>query len=389
MNKKHFGLNPKAFLNRYLFKTEKLKQIPTRNGFGQGLITAGEKNKKIVALSADLTESTRVLGFKKKFPDRFIQLGVSEQSLASIAGGLSLAGKIPFIASYASFSPGRNWEQLRTAGTLQNTNIKIVGAHAGVSVGPDGATHQMTEDIALMRVLPRMQVVIPCDSLEAQKATLAIAQSKGPSYLRLARSSSPVFTTNKTPFKVGRGETFRYGDDVTIISSGPILYEALLASEILAQEKIQVRIINLHTIKPLDIKIIIKAAQETGAIITVEEAQAVGGLGGAIAETLGSYAPVPLERIGLPDRFGESGNPDELLSGLGLTAPYIIMAVHRILKRKNGKKVNIEPDYITQAKIDREKKQKEIMEEALKRTPKRWGGKKPDRTLKSRSLKNN
>ena len=389
MNKKQNGINPQAFLNRQIFKPEKIKQAPTRDGFGQGLIKAGEKNKKIVALSADLTESTRVLGFKKKFPDRFIQMGVSEQSLASIAGGLSLAGKIPFIASYASFSPGRNWEQLRTNACLQNTNIKIVGAHAGVSVGPDGATHQMTEDIALMRVLPRMQVIAPCDSLEAEKATLAIAQTKGPSYLRLARAKSPIFTTTKTPFKIGRAETFRYGDDVTIIGTGPILYEALLAAETLAKEKIQIRIINLHTIKPLDVKTIIKAAKETGAIVTVEEAQRIGGLGGAIAETLSSYAPVPLERIGLPDRFGESGEPNQLIEGLGLTAPYIIMAVHRILKRKNGEKVKDEPEYITQAKINLEIQQKEIMNEALKRTPKRWGGKKPDHTLKSRSIKNN
>jgi len=329
------GINHDAYLVRHLFDPDKLKLIPTRNGFGEGLVEAGKKDVRVMVLCADLTESTRCEAFKKAFPDRFVQLGVSEQSMASIAAGMSLVGKVPFISSYACFSPGRNWEQIRTTIALQNSNVKIAGAHAGVTVGPDGATHQMLEDIAIMRVMPNMRVIVPCDYLETKKATLAVAAYKGPCYLRFAREVSPAFTTEKTPFKIGRAETFRFGTDVTIIASGPLVYEALLAAQALALDhKMEARVINAHTIKPFDEKTLVRAAKETGAIVTVEEAQAVGGLAGVVAETLALNAPVPMERIGVQDRFGESGEPRELLEALKLTAPFIIQAVLRVMKRK-------------------------------------------------------
>lgn len=329
------GINHGVYLVRYLFDQKKLEQTPTRNGYGEGLVEAGKHNKNVMVLCADLTESTRSLAFKNAFPDRFVQLGVSEQSMASIAAGMAITNKIPFISSYACFSPGRNWEQIRTTIAIQNSNVKIAGAHAGVSVGPDGATHQMIEDIAIMRVIPNMKVFVPCDAIETKKTTMEITKITGPCYIRFAREKSPVFTTEKTPFKVGRAETYRFGNDLTIIGAGPILYEALLAAEVLSRNhKIEARVINMHTIKPLDIKTIIKAAKETGAIVTVEEAQAAGGLGGAVAETVCLSTPVPVERIGMQDRFGESGDPRELLEAFGLTAPAIVKAALNVIRRK-------------------------------------------------------
>lgn len=312
-----------------------LKHISTRDGFGEGLVLAGRKNKKVVVLSADLTESTRCLPFKNKFPERFIQLGVAEQSMASIAAGLALAGKIPFMTGYAVFSPGRNWEQIRTNIALQNTNVKIIGSHAGLNVGPDGATHQMLEDIALTRVLPNMTVIVPCDFEEAKKATVATAKIVGPVYLRLTREASPIFTNSSTPFKVGRAEIFHKGNDATIIAAGPILFEALKAAVNLKQKNgINIRVINCHTIKPLDKKTILAAAKQTGAIVTVEEHMVAGGLGSTVAEFLAANYPVPIEFIGVKDSFGESGKPDELMKKYGLTAKDIEAAVLRVIKRK-------------------------------------------------------
>lgn len=329
------GINRDVYLVRHLFDPDKLKQIPTRNGYGEGLVEAGRKDKNVMVLCADLTESTRSQGFKDAFPERFVQMGVSEQSMASIAAGMAITGKVPFISSYACFSPGRNWEQIRTTIALQNSNVKIAGAHAGVSVGPDGATHQMLEDIAIMRVMPNMRVIVPCDDVETKKATLSAAKFPGPCYLRFTREKSPSFTTEKTPFKIGRAETYRFGSDVTIIACGPLLYEALIAAQALAiDHKIQARVINMHTIKPLDEKIIIRAAKETGAIVTVEEAQVIGGLAGAVAETLALTTPVHMERVGIQDRFGESGQPRELLEAMELTAPGIIKATLRVIARK-------------------------------------------------------
>jgi transketolase len=371
------GINKDAKLVRHLFDAAKLKQVPTRNGYGEGVVEAGQINKNVVVLCCDLTESTRSLAFKKAFPDRFIQMGIAEQSLASIGAGLALAGKVPFISSYAAFSPGRNWEQIKTTIALQNTNVKIAGAHAGLSVGPDGATHQMLEDIAIMRAVPNMTVVVPCDYLETKKATLAGAKRKGPYYFRFARAGSPAFTTKKTPFKIGRAETYRHGTDLTIIAAGPLVYEALLAAELLsADHGIECRVINCHTIKPLDVKTVVRAAKETGAIVTVEEAQVAGGLAGAVCETLALTTPVPVERIGAQDRFGESGEPRQVQEGLGVTAQFIALACDRVLQRKLGKRVPQVPAHITAAQNLLQISRDTIMKEALSRTPKKWGGKK-------------
>lgn len=313
---------------------DKLPAEPTRNGFGRGVVIAGRNDERVMALCADLSESTRVLDFKNAFPSRFVQFGVAEQSLAAIAAGMALAGKIPFIASYAAFSPGRNWEQIRTTGCLQNVNLKIVGAHAGVSVGPDGATHQMTEDIALMRVLPNMTVIVPCDTIEAEKATIAIAQTPGPCYIRLGREATPIFTTKSSPFQIGKAQVLTKGTDVAIIACGPLVYESLKAANELSKLGISARVINSPSIKPLDSKTILTAAKDCGAIVTIEEAQIAGGLGSAICELLSQELPTPIIRIGMQDTFGQSGKPEQLLEHYHLTAPWIVKAAKTVMKRK-------------------------------------------------------
>lgn len=320
-------------LSPHLF-SDKIPTASTRNGFGDGLVAAAEEDDRIVVLCADLTESTRVEAFKKKFPERFVQLGVSEQSLAALAAGFALAGKIPVIASYAAFSPGRNWEQIRTTACLQEMPVKIAGAHAGVSVGPDGGTHQMTEDLAIMRVLPNMTVLAPCDAIETRKATLAALAHPGPVYLRFTREASPVFTTEKTPFAIGKAEVFREGDDVALFACGPLVYEALRAAEMLAEQGIEARVVNAASVKPLDEHAVLAAAKNCGALVTVEEAQAAGGLGGAVTEYVCRHYPVPVERVGLEDVFGQSGTPTELLEYYQLTAPAIVQAALRVLKLK-------------------------------------------------------
>ncbi|PIX62656.1 transketolase [Candidatus Uhrbacteria bacterium CG_4_9_14_0_2_um_filter_41_50] len=311
-----------------------LLQIPTRNGYGDGLVEAGKKDPNLMVICADLTESTRTEAFKEAFPDRFIQFGVAEQAMAAVGAGMALAGKTVFITSYACFSPGRNWEQIRTTGCLQKTNLKIAGAHAGISVGPDGATHQMTEDIALMRVLPEMTVLIPCDAIETKKATVAAAKINGPAYIRFAREKSPVFTTESAKFEIGKAQVLRKGNDVAIIGCGPLVYECLMAAEELAKSGIEARVINNSSIKPMDEKTILKAARECGAIVTVEEAQAAAGMGGAVCELVSSEYPVPVERVGLQDEFGQSGKPAELLEHYKLTAPWIVKAVRKVIKKK-------------------------------------------------------
>src|SRR3989344_4660857 len=292
-------LNARMYLADDLFSD--VKKIPTRNGFGEGLVVAGEGNKDVVVLCADLTESTRSEYFQKKFPERFVEVGVAEQNMASLAAGMALAGKIPFISSYAAFSPGRNNEQIRTTIALNNANVKIVGAHAGVSVGPDGATHQALEDIALMRVMPNMVVISPCDAVEAKKATVAAAEIEGPVYIRLAREATPVMTTEKTPFTLGKAEIFVPGKDVTVIATGPLLYEALKATHTLAQKGISAEVINLHTIKPLDTKTILASVKKTKCVVTVEEHQVAGGMGSAVIEFLSQNLPVPVQMIGSQD----------------------------------------------------------------------------------------
>ncbi len=312
----------------------KIAQKPTRDGYGLGVIEAAEKNPNVVVMCADLTDSTRNADFKKKFPDRFIQVGVHEQFLAAGAAGLAMAGKIPYITSYAMFCPGRAWEQVRTNIALNEANVKIIGSHAGVSVGPDGATHQAIEDIAIMRPIPGMVIIAPCDAVEAKKATLAIADYKGGCYVRFAREKSPIFTTEDTPFEIGKAVTLRTGKDVAIIACGPLVYQALVAAEQMAEEGIDVMVVNSHTIKPLDEKAVLHAAETCDAIVTVEEHQITGGLGGAVAEYLAKARPTIQEFVGVPNVFGESGEPNELLRHFGMDAPAIRQAVRKAHKRK-------------------------------------------------------
>jgi len=331
-------INPKAKLVENILDNAKLEQIPTRKGYGEGLLAAGEANEKVVALCADLTESTQMHLFAKKFPARFIEMGVAEQNLATVAAGLANYGKIPFISSYAMFSPGRNWEQIRTTICYNEVPVKIAGSHAGVSVGPDGATHQAIEDIALMRPIPNMAVINPCDSNEAKKATMAAVGINGPVYLRFAREKTPVFTTPETNFEIGKAEIFFDAGkkpDVSIIACGPLVYNAILAAVDLEKEGLKIRVINNHTIKPMDEKTIIEAAKDAGAVVTVEEHQVHGGMGSAVAEVLAKNFPVPMEFVGVQNRFGESGAPSELIEHFGMGVSHIKEAVKKVLKRKN------------------------------------------------------
>ncbi len=318
------------------FNLKNPEMIASRDGYGKALISLGKKNKNIFALCCDLTDSTRVEGFKQKYPKQFIEVGVAEQNMAGLAAGLALIGKIPFISSYSVFSPGRNWDQLRVSVCYNNLNVKIQGAHAGISVGPDGATHQALEDIAIMRVLPNMKVIVPADAFQAEKATIASASIKGPVYIRLGRDKIPVITDSKTPFVFGKADILRNGSDVCIIACGRMVYESLFAAETLAKEGINAMVINCHTIKPLDAKTIISAAKKTNAIVTAEEHQIHGGLGSAIAETLAMHYPTPIELVAIQDTFGESGNPEELLKKYNCTHANISQAVKKVLKRKKS-----------------------------------------------------
>ena len=305
-------------LNPDVYNDDSVKKEPIRAGFGRGLKAAGEANDHIVALCADLTDSTKMSDFKEAFPDRFIEIGVAEQNLVTVASGLARAGKVPFTSSYAAFSPGRNWEQIRTTIALNDQPVKIIGSHAGVSVGPDGATHQMLEDIALMRVLPNMVVIAPGDSIEAEKATLAIAVNGKPSYMRLAREKTPIFSTSESPFEIGKAYVLREGHDITLLGTGTMTYQLLVAAKLLESKGLQAEVVHVPTIKPLDEKTIISSIRKTGRALTAEEAQAAGGFGGAVAELLSDKLPTPLKRIGMQDRFGESGDPDELIKYFGL-----------------------------------------------------------------------
>lgn len=310
-----------------------LEAEATRKGFGRGLLKAGQQDENVVAACADLTESTQMHLFREAFPERFVEVGVAEQNLVTVGSGLAAMGKIPFVSSYAAFSPGRNWEQIRTTICMNDRPVKIVGSHAGISVGADGATHQMLEDIALMRVLPNMVVVAPGDSVEAEKATLALAADKRPGYLRLARADSPVFTTQQTPFEIGKAYVYHEGADLTVIATGTLTFQALVAASILAKDGISAEVIHCPTIKPLDAVTILQSVRKTGLVITIEEAQINGGLGGAIAELLAEEHPTPMKRLGIRDRFGESGKPEELLNHFGLTAKHIAMAAHDLMER--------------------------------------------------------
>lgn len=309
---------------------------PIRDGYGDGLVKAGDENRNVVALCADLTESTRADTFAKKFPERFFECGVAEQNMATIAAGLGVSGKIAFISSYAAFSPGRNWEQIRTTIAYNDSNVKIAGHHAGISVGPDGATHQAIEDIATMRAMPNMKVVVPCDAIEAKKATYAAAHLWGPVYLRFAREKTPLITTDETPFVPGKAEVFWESKKprVAIVACGPLMYQALLAARDLEKEKIDTVVINSHTVKPLDEENIVAWARKCGAVVTVEEHNVKGGLGGAVAELLAKNCPVPMEFVGMQDVFGESGPPAELIKKYGMDVKDIKIAVKKVLRRK-------------------------------------------------------
>jgi transketolase len=323
-------------LHRHALKPKRSEAVPTRDGFGEGLREAGERDARVVALCADLTDSTRVAKFRDAFPERFIEMGIGEQSMASVASGLAAMGKVPFIASYAMFSPGRNWEQIRTTVAYNDANVKIVGAHAGVSVGPDGATHQAIEDIALMRVIPRMTVIVPADAEEAKRATLAAAAHDGPVYIRLGREATPVVTTPNSPFAIGRAEVIatrnpKYERTVGIIVSGTLLQHALLAAQALERQKIGVSVMNLATVKPLDETALLAFAEEHSALVTVEEHQIAGGMGSAVAECLAELHPVPITRIGVRDQFGQSGTPEELISFYGMDASAIAAAAEHLI----------------------------------------------------------
>ncbi|MBI2662769.1 transketolase family protein [Candidatus Woesearchaeota archaeon] len=321
------GLNKNLHLH---FPDEK---IPTRNGYGESIVELGKNNKNIMVLCADLTESTRVEQFQKKFPERFIEIGVAEQNLVTVASGLAHMGKIPFASSYACFCPGRCWEQIRTTICYNNNNVKIIGAHAGISVGPDGATHQMLEDIALMRSLPNMIVIVPADYEQTKKATQAIAKYIGPSYLRFAREKTSQLTSAKTPFQIGKAQILKDGRDLALIAAGPVLHETLQAALLLQQHNINAMVINCHTIKPLDKETVLHAAKKCKFIVTIEEAQIIGGLGGAITEYLSEAYPAKIKRIGVNDHYGESGSPEELMHKFGFSSQHIYQEAKKLLRR--------------------------------------------------------
>ncbi len=323
-------LNPDAKLATNIFDPPVggVDLAPTRDGFGKGVLEAGKADERVVVLSADLTESTRAEWFQKEFPHRFIEMGVAEQNMATVAAGMANYGKIPFFTSYAAFSPGRNWEQIRTTIALNNVHAIVCGMHAGVSVGPDGATHQMLEDIALMRAMPNMIVISPCDAEEARKATVAAATQGSPVYMRFGREKTPVMTSAETPFEIGRANVLWKGQapKVAIIATGPFVHNALLAAKQLESE-ISTIVVNVHTIKPLDETTILDAVQGVLGVVTVEEHQVHGGLGGAIAELLAQKNPLPMSFIGMQDQFGQSGTPTELIEHYGMGVSSIVAVV--------------------------------------------------------------
>lgn len=325
-------LNPKIFDSDIELET-------TRKGFGEGLVIAADKDKNVVGLCADLNESTQMNLFAKKYPERFVQVGVAEQNLVTVASGMAAMGKVPFAASYAIFSPGRNWEQIRTTIAINDRPVKIIGSHAGISVGPDGVTHQALEDIALMRVLPNMIVLSPCDAIEAKKATIEAAKINKPVYIRLAREKTPIITTEETPFEIGKAQMFftpPMTAQVGIIATGPLLHSAIMAAQNFAQKGISVKVLNIGSLRPLDFEAIKDLAREAGAIVSVEEHQVVGGLGSAIAEVLVQNYPVPMELIGVHDKYGQSGTPDELIEYYGMGVSSIEKAVERVMERKTN-----------------------------------------------------
>lgn len=310
------------------------EKIPMRDGYGKALLELIEKNPNVIALDADVAKSTRTVWVRDKHPENFLDVGISEQDMVGTAAGLALGGMLPFAATYGVFLAGRAWDQIRTTICYNNLNVKLAGAHAGISVGPDGATHQALEDVAIMRVLPHMTVVVPCDAEETRKATLAIAAKEGPCYIRFGREGVPVVTDASTPFELGKARTCREGKDVAIIANGAMVYEAMEAAKELAKEGIEALVINLHTVKPLDVDAVCAAAEKTGCIVTAEEHQVHGGMGSAVAEVLSARCPVPIEMVAVKDTFGESGQPQELMDKYGLNAAQIIASVKTVMRRK-------------------------------------------------------
>ena len=332
-------LNPNLKLNTKIFNSDVEKQL-MREGFGYGLLEAAIHNDNIVGLCADVVDSVKMNIFADKFPERYIETGVAEQNLAGVASGMASMGKIPFIASYAVFNSGRNWEQIRTNICYNDRPVKIIGSHAGVTVGPDGGSHQALEDIAIMRVLPKMVVISPCDALEAKKATIACSKTSVPTYIRLDRNNSPLITTTENPFEIGKAQILFVPEtgiaQVGIIATGTVVYQALLAAHELEKNGIKIKVMNLSTIKPLDEEAILALAKETKSIVTVEDHQIAGGMGSAVSEFLAQNYPVPIEFVGIKDRFGQSGTPSELMKEYNIDYPAIINSINKILKRKTS-----------------------------------------------------
>lgn len=328
-------LNQNLKLNTKVFNVD-VELKSTRLGFGEGLLQAGIENENVIGLCADLLESVKMNIFADKFPNRFFEVGIGEQNMVSIASGMATMGKIPFAASYAIFNPGRNWEQIRTTICYNNQNVKILGSHAGLSVGPDGGSHQMLEDIALMRVLPNMVIISPCDAIEAKKATIALSKTKNPTYLRVARNDTPIITTSESPFEIGKAQIVFQPENglakVGIIATGPVLYNAIVAANKLEKEGIKIKVINLSTIKPLDTEAIIALAKETKRIVTVEDHQVTGGMGSTVAECLSEFYPTRMEFVGVKDQFGQSGTPEELAKYYKIDTDNIIKSIRKILE---------------------------------------------------------
>lgn len=318
----------------HIYSSSRVERLATRDGYGDGLVELGEKNPNVVVLTGDLSESTRAQKFEKTFPDRFVEVGVAEQNMMGIAAGLALSGKIPFVSSYAVFSPGRSWDQFRVSVCYSQANVKVAGGHTGISIGADGATHQALEDIAITRVLPNVTVVVPCDYWETKKATVAVGTLVGPAYLRHTREKTPSLTTAETPFEIGKAYVMRAGEDVTIVGCGPLLFEALQAAAELEHEGISVEVINNHTIKPMDSQTLLASISKTRAVVTVEEHQIAGGMGSAVAELLAQELPTPMTMVGMKDSFGESGAPAQLWKKYGFTTADIAKAVREVIKRK-------------------------------------------------------
>ncbi|MDR2398832.1 MAG: transketolase family protein [Endomicrobium sp.] len=306
----------------------------TRFGFGEGLVELGKENPKVFVLGADTASSVAINTFRDMFPDRFLNVGIAETNLLGMAAGLAVAGFIPFVATYGVFAAGRPWEQIRTTICYSNLNVKIGGSHSGLMVGPDGATHQALEEIAIMRCLPRMKVVTPCDLVETRKSVIASAYANGPVYIRYGRENTPIFTNDSTPFEIGKANVLREGKDIAIMACGTMVYEALMAADLLETKGIKARVVNIHTIKPIDKQAIVSAAKECGAIVTAEEHQIYGGFGSAVAEVLVKNYPVPVEMLAVNDTFGESGNSMDLMTKYGLRDVNIVESVLKVLKRK-------------------------------------------------------